>query len=210
MQCIVRIYSGYQFTSPPMPSPPMPDLYQSYTYGTFVQTLLYGTYVTTFAHCLRWLLLDDEGWKLRRRTNWSMLIISILLFLFSTADLALTLQLLVNYNNLHWGRIYNLFVGWIRPYCNSPNTSYPIGAIIPGVCDSTDYWRCSGTFISIMLERYLFDFRRYTVAGRCIANHGVSYIYPSCYGLAVWPAWFLSVFPTVTMALLPPSNDSPS
>ena len=76
----------------------MQDIYQLYIYTTFVQTLLYGIYVTTLVHCLRWLLLDDEGWTLRRRMSWFILIISILLFLFSTADLALSLKLLISYN----------------------------------------------------------------------------------------------------------------
>ena len=78
----------------------MPNGYQSKLYATFVQTLLYGIYVTTLAHCLRWLLLDDGGWKLRKKINWSMLIISILLFLLSTTDLALTLKSLNDYNDL--------------------------------------------------------------------------------------------------------------
>ena len=78
----------------------MPDLYQSFLCATFVQALLYGIYFTTLAHSLRWLLLDDEGWKVRRRINWFMLIISILLFLLSTTDLVLTLIVLINYNDL--------------------------------------------------------------------------------------------------------------
>ena len=85
----------------------MSDGYQSYLYGAFVQTLMYGMYVTTFAHCLRWLLLDDEGWKIRRRINWSMLIISILLFLLSTTALALTIQLLIYFNDTDWLKIHD-------------------------------------------------------------------------------------------------------
>ena len=73
----------------------MVDLRQTYLYVTFVQTLLYIIYVTTLAHCLRWLLLDDEGWKLRRGIDWTMWIASILLFLLSTIDLALSFQSMI-------------------------------------------------------------------------------------------------------------------
>ena len=93
----------------------MPDGYRPYLYGAFVQTLIYGIYITTLAHCLRWLLLDDEGWKSRRRINWFMLIISTLLFLLLTADLVLALKLLIDYNNLTAKAIckYNdIFVRW--------------------------------------------------------------------------------------------------
>ena len=78
----------------------MPEGYQSELYGTFVQAIMYGMYATTFVHCLRWLLFDDEGWKLRQRINWSLLVASILLFLLSTTDLALTLKSLNDYNDL--------------------------------------------------------------------------------------------------------------
>ena len=80
--------------------------YHSILYGTVVQALMYGIYLTTFAHCLRWLLIDDEGWKLRRGINWHMLITSILLFLLSTTDLTLTIKALIDYNGLHW-QVYN-------------------------------------------------------------------------------------------------------
>ena len=78
----------------------MPNDYQSYIYGIFVQALLYGIYVTTLAHCLRWLLLDDEGWTLRRKINWSMLTISVLLFPLLTTTLAFVLKAFIYYDDL--------------------------------------------------------------------------------------------------------------
>ena len=92
----------------------LPDNYQSYLYAAFVQTLLYGIYVTTLAHCFRWLLLDDEGWKLRQRINWPMLITSILLFLLLTTDLALALKFLIDFDfndlSMYLKYYYDIFV----------------------------------------------------------------------------------------------------
>ncbi|PFH46379.1 hypothetical protein AMATHDRAFT_88361 [Amanita thiersii Skay4041] len=61
--------------------------------GTFVQSLLYGLYIASTVHSLRWLLFVDEGWRLRdvRAIKWPMLAVSSLLFFFTTADLLLTI-----------------------------------------------------------------------------------------------------------------------
>ncbi|KIL60085.1 hypothetical protein M378DRAFT_130858 [Amanita muscaria Koide BX008] len=40
----------------------------------FVQAILFGLYLASLAHCLRWQLVDDEGWRLRTKINWAMLI----------------------------------------------------------------------------------------------------------------------------------------
>jgi len=60
-----------------------------------IQALLYGLYLATLAHCLRWLLFDDDGWSHRnaKDINWRMLIITVVIFLFSTASLFLGLTL---------------------------------------------------------------------------------------------------------------------
>jgi hypothetical protein len=62
---------------------------QAYTIAVTIQALLYGLYVATLAHCLRWLLFDDDGWSHRKDINWRMLIITVIIFLFSTASLFL-------------------------------------------------------------------------------------------------------------------------
>ncbi|KIL63676.1 hypothetical protein M378DRAFT_11952 [Amanita muscaria Koide BX008] len=69
----------------------------------FVQTLMYGFYVTTLVHCLRWLFYDDKGWKLREKINWAMATITVLVFMFFTIDLALTLQITVG-SLENWGK----------------------------------------------------------------------------------------------------------
>jgi hypothetical protein len=60
---------------------------QAFIVGAIVQALLYGLYLATLAHCLRWLLFDDEGWSRRKDINWRMLVIAVVIFLFSTAYL---------------------------------------------------------------------------------------------------------------------------
>ena len=63
---------------------------------TFVQAILFGLYLASLAHCLRWQLVNDEGWRLRTKINWAMLIIAILLFLVLTIDLAIRLHLTID------------------------------------------------------------------------------------------------------------------
>ena len=61
----------------------------------FVQAIMYGLYVETSAHCLRWLLFDDKDWNVRKKINWTMLIIGIVLFIFMTINLWTAFQLTV-------------------------------------------------------------------------------------------------------------------
>ena len=59
----------------------------------FTQATLYGHYVTTLIHCLRWLIYSDDGWKQRDRVNKLMLIATVVIFLLSTVNLAIFLPL---------------------------------------------------------------------------------------------------------------------
>ena len=61
----------------------------------FSQAIMYGLYVGTFAHCLRWLLFDDEDWNIWKKINWTMLTIGVALFIFMTLNLWTALQLTV-------------------------------------------------------------------------------------------------------------------
>ena len=65
--------------------------------ATFVQAVLYGIYISTLAFCLRWLLYADEGWKRRQNINWSIVTITILVAVFSTTNLAVSLQMTIVY-----------------------------------------------------------------------------------------------------------------
>jgi hypothetical protein len=58
----------------------------------FIEAALYGLYVATVIHCLRWLLYADDSWKLRDGVNKLMLITTILIFLLITVNIFLELQ----------------------------------------------------------------------------------------------------------------------
>ena len=51
----------------------------------FVQAILYGLYLATFIHCLRWVLFDDECLNIREKISWEMLSIVVLFFVLMTA-----------------------------------------------------------------------------------------------------------------------------
>ncbi|KAF8178704.1 hypothetical protein BJ912DRAFT_1146192 [Pholiota molesta] len=59
---------------------------------TFVSALFYGLYLSTVFHCLRWLVFADEGRKTRRKINWAMVSITIVLWALSTTSRALDLR----------------------------------------------------------------------------------------------------------------------
>ena len=52
-----------------------------------VQAALHGLYFGTLVHCLRWLMYEDEGWKMRGKINRSMLAVTVLLSLIYTTKL---------------------------------------------------------------------------------------------------------------------------
>jgi hypothetical protein len=62
----------------------------------FTQAALYGFYVVTLIHCLRWLAYTSDGWKLRDKVdNKLILITTIAIFLFLTVNLVLMLIVLL-------------------------------------------------------------------------------------------------------------------
>ncbi|KAM6502913.1 hypothetical protein JOM56_002890 [Amanita muscaria] len=73
----------------------MIGLVEGNVFATFLQAILFGLYLASLAHCLRWQILDDEGWRLRKKISWAMLIVAVLLFLFSTIDLAISLYMTI-------------------------------------------------------------------------------------------------------------------
>ena len=68
-------------------SPPVPETVL--LFALFTQAALYGLYVATLIHCLRWLVYTDEGWKRRDRVNKLMLTTTIIIFLCSTVNLVI-------------------------------------------------------------------------------------------------------------------------
>ena len=79
--------------------------------GLFTQAVLYGLYVASLIHCLRWLVYTDEGWKQRDRVNKLMLTTTIIIFLCSTVNLVITLSNQPYYMGHPWGpNLLSMFI----------------------------------------------------------------------------------------------------
>ncbi|KAM6499094.1 hypothetical protein JOM56_004602 [Amanita muscaria] len=61
----------------------------------FVQAILYGLYLASLVHCLRWLIFNDQGWTPRRHINWFMLSTTIIIFSLLTIDFGLELRMAI-------------------------------------------------------------------------------------------------------------------
>ena len=61
-------------------------------YSLFILCVLYGIYVATLVSCLRWLLYEDEGWKLRKKVVRPILAVTLLVFACLTAYLSISFQ----------------------------------------------------------------------------------------------------------------------
>jgi hypothetical protein len=59
---------------------------------TFSSGLFYGLYLVTVGYANRWLLFADEGWKIRKTINWSMVIITNLISAMTMANAAVAVQ----------------------------------------------------------------------------------------------------------------------
>ncbi|KIL58167.1 hypothetical protein M378DRAFT_15738 [Amanita muscaria Koide BX008] len=75
----------------------MVSLTESYVTALVVQASLYGLYVTTFWICLRWLMLADKGWGLRRPFDWPMLVAAIIIFASFTTWFGANARLTMEY-----------------------------------------------------------------------------------------------------------------
>lgn len=64
--------------------------------GLFVQAILYGTYIATLLHGLRWHLYEDEGRNFSRVKR-AMTIIAIVIFMFSTIDLGIMVPMVLGH-----------------------------------------------------------------------------------------------------------------
>ncbi|KAM6490154.1 hypothetical protein JOM56_014346, partial [Amanita muscaria] len=67
--------------------------------AAILQAFLYGLYLVSLAHALRWLLYDEDGWTLksRKKVNWSLSAITVILFVLSTTDVAFIITRLLTY-----------------------------------------------------------------------------------------------------------------
>ncbi|KIL59928.1 hypothetical protein M378DRAFT_131077 [Amanita muscaria Koide BX008] len=51
--------------------------------GSVVRAILFGLYSASFIHCVRWLLFEDEGWRVRKKVSWSLVTTTLLIFFLS-------------------------------------------------------------------------------------------------------------------------------
>ena len=60
----------------------------------FLVALFYGLYLSTFFHCMRWLLFTNDGWELRGRKSiqWPKLVATFAIFSMSTLDRGIQLK----------------------------------------------------------------------------------------------------------------------
>ena len=70
---------------------------EAFVIPLFVQAVMFGSYLATLVHCLRWIVYDDEGWKVRKKVNWGMLAITLFVFLSSTTNLGISLQMTLGF-----------------------------------------------------------------------------------------------------------------
>jgi len=57
-----------------------------------VEAILTGAQFATFLFCLRWHIYSDDGWSIRKRIRWPMLIITLLIMVFSIVGLSGSVQ----------------------------------------------------------------------------------------------------------------------
>ncbi|KAH7882652.1 hypothetical protein F5I97DRAFT_1816635 [Phlebopus sp. FC_14] len=60
--------------------------------GLFMECILYGVYLVTLVQCLRALLWSDAESSFKRKANWPMLTVALLMGLFATLDVAFGLR----------------------------------------------------------------------------------------------------------------------
>ncbi|KIL61471.1 hypothetical protein M378DRAFT_856089 [Amanita muscaria Koide BX008] len=57
---------------------------------SFVTAILFGLHFASFVHCVRWLLFEDEGWRVRKKPNRGLVITTLLVFFLSTVSFSTT------------------------------------------------------------------------------------------------------------------------
>ncbi|KAM6492172.1 hypothetical protein JOM56_011896 [Amanita muscaria] len=76
---------------------PVPMFYHNHILWFLQPTIFIGLYFASFIHCVRWLLFEDEGWRLRKKINWMLVTTTLLVFFFSIALFcAVVMQTIIN------------------------------------------------------------------------------------------------------------------
>ncbi|PFH49355.1 hypothetical protein AMATHDRAFT_63426 [Amanita thiersii Skay4041] len=60
--------------------------------ATFTQSLLFGIYLPTCIHCVRWLVFTDVGWKFRKDIKWVMLSATLSIFVLMTLNVTFAIK----------------------------------------------------------------------------------------------------------------------
>lgn len=72
----------FRMAGPKFPSPLLANTIPT----AFVTGLFFGLYLVTIGFANRWLFFTDEGWRLRKRLHWLMIIIANVIWALSVAD----------------------------------------------------------------------------------------------------------------------------
>ncbi|KIL64671.1 hypothetical protein M378DRAFT_570650 [Amanita muscaria Koide BX008] len=51
----------------------------------YLPAIFFGLYSASFIHCVRWLMFEDEGWRIRKKIHWWLVTATLLVFFLSTA-----------------------------------------------------------------------------------------------------------------------------
>lgn len=99
---------------------------------SFAHTLLYGVYLTSLGHCLRWLVFDTEGRKLRPRIPWPTVALTFFLFILATGNVAVVLWTTLVVAEGQGASAYNATFVW----------SAGLGVAVLLVVDAVLIYRC--------------------------------------------------------------------
>lgn len=58
----------------------------------FLESLFYGIYLVTLFVCVRVLFWDSQGKGFKKKVNWSLVVVALLMAVFSTLDVTLGLK----------------------------------------------------------------------------------------------------------------------
>jgi hypothetical protein len=73
--------------------------------GYFVTSVLYGLYLYTFFQCLYALLRSRSGWKRYPDIHWSLVVVTLALFINGTFNISLGVLRLIQQFSLHMGPV---------------------------------------------------------------------------------------------------------
>lgn len=77
-----------------MPSDNIPAFQEVFV--VVFSSVAFGVSLVTLAHCLRWLLFVEQGWKLKTNINWTFLTAAILIAVLNTLCLGLNIRSLMD------------------------------------------------------------------------------------------------------------------